>query len=71
MNFSVIPARVHAACENCHRAVEIDCEGFAGPAGYMTYNELTCPHCGKITRARTPGAILAVRKSERTEAVAR
>ena len=64
MRFLSTPVRVQGTCENCHKPVDLECEGFAGPAGYATYNEFTCPHCGKITRARTPGAIIAAHRTD-------
>ena len=62
MDFTLTPARVLTTCESCKRPVELECGGFAGPTGYPTYNEFSCPHCRKISRARTSGAILAVHK---------
>jgi hypothetical protein len=63
VNFSPTPTRLQVTCDNCRKPIDLDCEGLAGPAGYATYNEFDCPHCGKLCRARTPGAIIAVTKS--------
>ena len=64
MNYSLDAIRVRRLCESCHRATELDCEGIAGVAGYETYNEYVCPHCGKSSRARTPGRIISARPAE-------
>ena len=54
------------ACESCARAVELECEGIAGMAGYETYNEYVCPHCRKLNRVRTPGSVISARPAEAT-----
>jgi len=66
MNYSPTPVRLRTTCESCHRALELECEGIAGMAGYETYNEYVCPHCRKLNRARTPGLVISVRPTERT-----
>jgi hypothetical protein len=59
MNYSLTSVRVRTTCDSCHRAVELECEGIAGVAGYQTYNEYVCPNCRKLSRARTPGQIIS------------
>jgi hypothetical protein len=66
MNYSPTPVRLRTTCESCHRALELECEGIAGMAGYETYNEYVCPHCRKLNRARTPGQVISVRPTELT-----
>jgi hypothetical protein len=58
--------RVDVACESCRKRVALECEGIAGMAGYETYNEYICPHCRKLSRARTPGSVISVRPAEST-----
>jgi len=66
VNYSPTPVSVIASCDNCHKAIELACEGIAGPAGYETYSEYVCPWCRKLSRARTPGRIISARPSELT-----
>ena len=61
VTFSPKPVRVRRACESCHRALELECEGIAGMAGYEAYSEYVCPHCRKLNRALTPGRIISTR----------
>jgi hypothetical protein len=56
-----VPIRVVVQCESCRRAVELECEGISGVAGYETFNEYLCPHCRKLNRPRTPGHIISIR----------
>jgi predicted RNA-binding Zn-ribbon protein involved in translation (DUF1610 family) len=65
MNYSLAAVRVRRLCDICHRTNDLDCAGIAGVAGYETYNEYVCPHCGKLTRARTPGRITSAGPTER------
>ena len=51
------------------QAIELDCEGIAGPAGYETYSEYVCPSCRKLNRAKTPGRIISARPTELTTEV--
>lgn len=66
MTFSPTPVRVRRTCDNCHRAVELECEGIAGMAGYETYSEYVCPRCRKLSRAQTPGRIISASPIELT-----
>jgi phage FluMu protein Com len=61
MSYSSTPVCLRTSCENCHRAVELECEGIAGPAGYETYSEYVCPSCRKLNRVKTPGNIISTR----------
>lgn len=49
-------------CASCGSAIELECEGVDGFRGYETYNEYVCPNCKKRNVARTPGAIVVVRR---------
>jgi len=49
------------ACTSCHRGLEIECEGLPGFWGHPTYNEFSCPYCGKQNHALTSGAIVSAR----------
>ena len=66
VNYSRTSIRVRTTCESCHRALELECEGIAGMAGYETYNEYVCPRCRKLSRARTPGRVISARPTELT-----
>ena len=66
MSYSPTPVSIRTNCDNCHRAIELECEGIAGPAGYKTYGEYVCPSCRKLNRALTPGRIISARPSELT-----
>jgi hypothetical protein len=48
-------------CASCGEAVNLECEGVSGVAGYRTHNEYFCPHCRKQNHALTAGAIVAAR----------
>lgn len=50
-----------ARCASCQGAIELDCEGLTGFWGYKTYNEYSCPHCGKQNHALSTGAVVAAR----------
>ena len=39
MNYSSTPVCIRVSCDSCHTALELECEGIAGPAGYETYSE--------------------------------
>jgi hypothetical protein len=58
---TALPIRMLVHCDSCRGAVELDCEGISGVAGYETFNEYSCPHCRKLNRPRTPGHILSIR----------
>ena len=64
VNYSRTAVRVRTTCESCHRALELECEGIAGMAGYETYNEYVCPRCRKLSRARTPGQVISARPTD-------
>jgi phage FluMu protein Com len=66
VTFSPKPVRVRRTCESCHRALELECEGIAGMAGYEAYSEYVCPRCRKLSRALTPGRIISARPLELT-----
>ena len=66
ITFSPKPVRLQKTCESCHRALELECEGIAGMAGYEAYSEYVCPHCRKLNRALTPGRIISTRPIEMT-----
>ena len=66
MSYSSTPVSIRTSCDSCHKAIELDCEGIAGPAGYETYSEYVCPLCRKLNRAKTPGRIISARPSELT-----
>jgi hypothetical protein len=61
LKYSLTSVRVRTICESCHRALELECEGIAGMAGYETYNEYVCPLCRKLNRAKTPGRVISAR----------
>jgi Zn finger protein HypA/HybF involved in hydrogenase expression len=52
---------VRTRCEVCHKPVELECRGYEGFWSYDSYNEYSCPHCGKRNVELCPGTILAVR----------
>jgi len=66
VNYSPTSIRVRTTCESCHRALELECEGIAGMAGYETYNEYVCPLCRKLNRVKTPGQVISSRPIEMT-----
>ena len=61
VNSTLAPIRLLVHCESCRRAVDLECEGLSGVAGYETFNEYFCPHCRKLNRPRTPGHIISIR----------
>jgi len=66
VSYSPTPVSIRTSCTNCHKAIELECEGIAGPAGYETYSEYICPRCRKLSRVKTPGHIISARPSELT-----
>ena len=66
LKYSRTSVRVRTTCDSCHRALELECDGMAGMAGYETYNEYVCPYCRKLSRARTPGQVVSARPIELT-----